>query len=1026
MSSDARFKDGDSVIHRSTRVMGRVEGSPELDAGEYWYRVRFVERVENVVEDELDPVDEGDTSIEELVKRGRWGRTAAFRCALAVERISNENRSTVYSFNAQRILFHPYQYKPLLKILDSSHRRLLVADEVGLGKTIETGLILAEVEARRKLDRVLVVCPSRLRDKWREELNRKFDQDFEIYDRAGLREYIHRVREQPHRTRLRAIVSVQTIRNAELRESLLAEIGHVDMLVFDEVHHARNPATQTSEMLRDLAGISGYVLLLSATPLHLGSRDLFTLLNALRPTEFRDATVFESELRRHQGVLDAGKLVRQRTIEAFDDAKRKLKLVFGASVSETDDPLARQVIEDMEAGLPNERQDLVQLERRIQELHPLATILTRTRKRDVQEHAAVRRAGVLRCQWSSEEIEAYQQFVSRDCKDDVWISGRLSLGQIQRARQAASCLPAAIENYSGTINVSEEEMFESTDIVPSDVVGTLERDAPTEPSSQTWRGVDSKYEKFREILDEIWRQEPDAKVLVFSFFKGTVRYLNRRLNDDGHFALFISGDVPSRPKNPDQDERGSRIRQFRTDPKVRLLISTEVGSEGLDFQFCHHLVNYDLPWNPMVVEQRIGRIDRFGQKADVIHIHNLVVENTVEDRILHKLYDRIGIFRESLGDLEEVLGETMRDLRSEYVCGQLTAAESDTRVQLASDAINRQRLHLEELEKNASELFGHEQFIRDEMNRVGRLGRYVAEEALLAVLKNYLETHHDGIGPWDEGDEIYGIRLTDALRRDIENMLPPGQHWLPRLRQGRLFVTCDGEKAFDREDVELLNASHPLMRAAVGGVKKNLQDAVARVAQTVIELRGEDDREFPAGIYYLLVFSHTIEGIRKRNILETVAWSNSQGQLIETELSERLLHLVTQQGDEWVRGENALPMPVDVWKSMISAVRSRSREMREHERRENEALYVRRLRAIKAEYDFDRERKELRLQTARDRGQKESILRAFEGQISKTKGDYQRQLDELDDSREVSSRLSDPIAACVVEIRRLRAAIKRE
>jgi SNF2 family DNA or RNA helicase len=213
----------------------------------------------------------------------------AFRTALTIARIENDNRSTVHTFKSQRILFEPYQYKPLLKILDSPDRRLLIADEVGLGKTIEAGLILTELQARRPLERVLVVCPSRLRDKWREELNRKFDQDFDILTKSTLYQYIERLRQNPRRGQLRGIVSMQTLRNADVRTSLVAEVGHLDMVVVDEAHHARNPSTQTSEMLRDLGDLADCLIFLTATPLHLGNRDLFTLLNALRPTEFRDA-----------------------------------------------------------------------------------------------------------------------------------------------------------------------------------------------------------------------------------------------------------------------------------------------------------------------------------------------------------------------------------------------------------------------------------------------------------------------------------------------------------------------------------------------------------------------------------------------------------------------------------------------------------------------------------------------------------------------------------------------------------------
>src|SRR5438067_4484048 len=123
------------------------------------------------------------------------------------------------------------------------------------------------------------------------------------------------------------------------------------------------------------------------------------------------------------------------------------------------------------------------------------------------------------------------------------------------------------------------------------------------------------------------------------------------------------------------DERSRAIDEFLEQKDVSLLLTSEVGGEGIDLQVASVLFNYDLPWNPMVVEQRIGRIDRFGQESDLVHIHNIVVEGTVEDRILYRLYDRIGIFRESIGELEVILGETMSELQRDYLSGKLTPAE---------------------------------------------------------------------------------------------------------------------------------------------------------------------------------------------------------------------------------------------------------------------------------------------------------------------------------------------------------------
>ncbi len=1016
MKDTPRFNRGDAVVLRSTREMGRIERDPVLDAGEFWYRVKFVRRAENIVEADLDPLDDADDSVEQLVKHGRWGRIRAFRCALAVERITQTNRSTVYSFKAQRILFEPYQYKPLLKILDSPDRRLLVADEVGLGKTIEAGLILTELEARRPLDRVLVVCPSRLRDKWREELNRKFGQEFDIYDKRMLLDYIER-QHDARRRRLRAIVSMQTIRSEEVLELMAAEVDHLDMVIVDEAHHARNPETQTSEMLRDLGQMGDCVVLLTATPLHLGSRDLYTLVNALRPAEFRDAEVFDRELRHHSGVHEAGILIRTRQETSLGAATELLKRVFLSGPRPAfRDPLAVQVIEEMEAGPPTDSRAWVELERRVQDLHPLATIVTRTRKRDVLEHAPTRRAGVFRCQWSNEEDDTYQRLV-KGAASLGWIREGLSFGEIQRARQAASCLPAAAEAHGAVVVASDDETTELSDILPGDIANLASGKESSTSVAVSFSGRDSKFQKLREILGNVWAEEPDAKVLIFTFFVGTAKYLERRLAEDGHSTLRISGEIPSTPRRPENDERGKRMRQFREDPSIKVLVSTEVGSEGLDFQFCHHLVNYDLPWNPMVVEQRIGRIDRFGQEANVVHIHNLVVEGTVEDRILLRLYERIGLFRESIGDLETILGETVRDLQRDYVSGRLTPEEAERRVHEAANAIDQRRAHLEQLEQSAGDLFGHEEYIREEMKRVDRLGRFVSEEAMLAVIRSYLEAHHPGAGLWEDEPGVYGLRLTDDLRNDIQSAAIGGQMWLDRSRNNELRITTQGEVAFLHPDVELINVSHPLLKAAVDSVQSQLEDPVARVGQAVVPLSDGQDVELQAGIYLVVVFTHTIEGIRARRVLETVAWSQERQCLLDGELGERLLYLATENGLEWDRRDPGPSMSAEAWEAVLSEVRRRNRELLEREDRENKALYVRRRRALDGEYQHHSRMIEQKLRTAEARG-RERILPAFRGQLQKAKAEYEDKVSKLEQTRDVAARLSDPVAACLVEVRR--------
>src|SRR5262249_28925686 len=152
---------------------------------------------------------------------------------------------------------------------------------------------------------------------------------------------------------------------------------------------------------------------------------------------------------------------------------------------------------------------------------------------------------------------------------------------------------------------------------------------------------------------------------------------------------------------------------------------SEVGSEGLDFQFCHILVNYDLPWNPMVVEQRIGRLDRLGQKAERIVILNCSAQGTIEELILQRLYSRIRIFEDSIGDLEPILGEEIKKLTETLLHSKLTAEERDRLVQEKARVLEHRRQELEELERQSSRFLGQDEFFNEEIKRVQGLKRYL-------------------------------------------------------------------------------------------------------------------------------------------------------------------------------------------------------------------------------------------------------------------------------------------------------------
>jgi SNF2 family DNA or RNA helicase len=190
---------------------------------------------------------------------------------------------------------------------------------------------------------------------------------------------------------------------------------------------------------------------------------------------------------------------------------------------------------------------------------------------------------------------------------------------------------------------------------------------------------DSKFERLFSALTEIWgddvkHRRPPRKVILFSFFKRTLRWLEEQLRGHDVGLVRIDGDVPLY-------DREERIRNFLDRPELLVLLSSEVGGEGLDLQAASVVVNYDLPWNPAVVEQRIGRVDRIGQAASRLVIVNLVCENTVEDRILHRLYERIHLFEASIGEMEEILGSAqVQSLVADWLRGDLSERELAARV----------------------------------------------------------------------------------------------------------------------------------------------------------------------------------------------------------------------------------------------------------------------------------------------------------------------------------------------------------
>ena len=226
---------------------------------------------------------------------------------------------------------------------------------------------------------------------------------------------------------------------------------------------------------------------------------------------------------------------------------------------------------------------------------------------------------------------------------------------------------------------------------------TLAEISALEPLARaTLRSRDRKIDALFEMLAQAFGELKTDRVMIFSTFRGTLRYLAEKLTERGYSLELMYGPTPARDEDCRRGEK-SRERiaaEFRRG-EFQVLLASEVAGEGLDFEHCHVVINYDLPWNPMRVEQRIGRCDRIGQTSDKVHVRSLANEGTIEARILSRLYQRLGIFERALGELEVVLGETIASFERDLFKRSLTPRQQEERLERAAQAIENNEQHRE-------------------------------------------------------------------------------------------------------------------------------------------------------------------------------------------------------------------------------------------------------------------------------------------------------------------------------------------
>lgn len=909
----------------------------------------------------------------------------------------------LYAAFASRTQFEVYQFKPALKFLSNPDQRLLIADEVGLGKTIEAGIIFLEMQARMDVARVLVMCPSVLTAKWRDEMRSRFDEQFTVLNTSSLRDFIGDYRRYGEAQRLKGIVALELVRRQEFYDAFQELEIPFDLVIIDEAHHLRNTTTQANQFASLVTQYADAMLLLTATPLQLGNRDLFNLLAILAPEEFENYEAFERRLEPNRYINAAERLLEQGHIA---DALNRLRLVRNTAEQARyeNHPLYREIFERLEQPRPSHA-DLIAARRHLLELNTIAHIFTRTRKRQVQTaNSPIRSAQTLYVDLIPTEWEFYNQVI-RFARQQYrltagdWPSG---FAVIMRERQAASCISAMRKHFEELVANRYQGAPEDEDSAQGVVDEGYQENLlegqrnPARALLEAARGVgntDTKFQVFLDALRENFTQDSKSKVLVFSFFRKTLEYLKQQLTLHGYNLRVIHGGIPI-------IDRQKQIEEFRDKPEVQILLSSEVGSEGLDFQFCNTLFNYDLPWNPMKVEQRIGRLDRFGQLSPRIKIFNLVIRNTIEERIFLRLYERIGIFQESIGDLEAILGDVIRELSQAVFTRELSPADEEWLARQYADRIERRRQEMETFEQQRLAFMGQDAIFASDVQNALDSGRFVSEAELRALVETYIHKKFPRARIEPNEDDSYVLVPDETLCNEIQTFVLrqrigdlTSQNFLRVLRPNeRVRFTYSTVLARERKLLEFITTRHPLARAAKHFWDSEQTDSVP-MSYVVLE-----DETAVSGDYYYFLFLFEASGLQRDLTLVPIVISIESEQA-HPELSQRFMRLA--QNAPLLR----VPAPtVDSIRFMRAEDSAKQFAAQEHDQRlhelqrSNDVLINARLGALQQTFEIKRHRIRSQLALAIDA----RIHTMRDSQLRRVEAKYQADRQTLQEQRQVT------------------------
>jgi len=726
----------------------------------------------------------------EMIKNLQFGDAYRFDLLTEATRLSLAYEyDHLLSLSSTRTFLEPYQVEAVYKVLSAFKQRFLIADDVGLGKTIEGGMIMKELIARGRGNRILITVPASLQLQWKNEMYERFDENFVIYNSAFV---------NPLRDSLPKDANVWEHYNKIItsldyakQENVKAELRRAtwNLIVFDEAHKLSNPKGsgktlryKLGESIKDQAD---NLLLLTATPHSGDSFAFYSIIRLIDPYIFKDPeSISPDKLQRvmirrgKKGIKDSeGKPVfKDRIVKSvpIEYSKKEQELYEAVTEYVKHEYNLAQKQGNRAYGFA-----MIILQKRMASSIYAITNSLKNRLEKI--------LGKVHTDLNEDEIRLLRRYYEGKEENEQFGMEDLDPVEIEMLERKLETM--TLDKTPAEFQIEIDKLKE--------LIKLAEK-----------TDVDTKAETVVNFIVETLKKDTKEKILVFTEYKDTLNYLNEKIkgekiNGKSIETAIIHGDIKVGPERKVQEEK------FK-DPNVNVMVATEAAGEGINLQFCHIMINNDLPWNPNRIDQRIGRLHRYLQKKDV-YVHNLVTTTTREGKIFLRLIEKISIIEKQLGgSVSNILGTLLRDVNLEQLIMEALSKEKPIEVSLRDIEDATQRSLDAYIKMDEKLLMSFKKFDLDSIMKVIEKSREktVTEKDIENFVRIFF-TNFGGLIEKTRFKDIYRLTVPKVLvNEQVKNVYEQ--------------VTFLKEVAKEKypSDVEFIAFGHPLLTYMIDFCKK--------------------------------------------------------------------------------------------------------------------------------------------------------------------------------------------------------------